>query len=75
MPILIFPLFGGAFYIIYRRQNFSPKIIKHYKTIDQQRMTYVQGLENPLHNKASKYLNRLNWPVYGNTETTFSILR
>lgn len=71
MPILIFPLFGGAFYIIYRRQNFSPKIIKHYKTIDQQRMTYVQGLENPLHNKASKYLNRLNWPVYGNTETTF----
>ena len=71
MPILIFPLFGGIFYIIYRQQNFSPKIISRYKKIDQEREHYVKHLDNPLSNKASKYLHNLNWPIYQNTDTSF----
>lgn len=71
MPILIFPLFGGIFYIIYRQQNFSPKIISRFKSIDLERHNYVRHLENPLGNKASNYLHNLNWPIYQQTDTSF----
>ncbi len=71
MPILIFPLFGGIFYIIYRQQNFSKKILTRYKNIDQERYRYMKHLENPLQTKTSKYLYKLNWPIYTNTKTEF----
>ncbi len=71
MPILIFPLFGGIFYIIYRQQNFSKKILNRYKAIDMERYDHIKHLENPLGNKASKYLTNLNWPIYDQTKTTF----
>ena len=71
MPILIFPLFGGIFYIIYRQQNFGKRILNRYKAIDLERYEHVKHIENPVGNKASKYLNNLNWPIYNQTKTTF----
>jgi len=71
MPILIFPLFGGIFYIIYRQQNFSKKIISRFMTIDQERKLHVSDQNNILDNKPSHYLHQLNWLVYQKTQTTF----
>lgn len=71
MPILIFPLFGGIFYIIYRQQNFSPKIINRFKTIDLERYHYLSLLDEPLNHKPAKYLNNLNFSTFEHTKTTF----
>jgi len=71
MPILIFPLFGGIFYIIYRQQNFSKKVLSRFIGIDRDRMHHVKDIKNTLGNKTSNYLSQLNWPVYQNTKTTF----
>lgn len=71
MPILIFPLFGGIFYIIYRQQNFSKKVLSRFIGIDHDRKHHVKSIINPLGNKASHYLHQLNWPVYENTQVTF----
>lgn len=71
MPILIFPIFGGIFYIIYRQQNFSPRIIDRFRTIDLDRYQFVSLLDQPLINKPAKYLNNLNFNTYEHTKTTF----
>ncbi|MDY0074703.1 MAG: cardiolipin synthase [Acholeplasmataceae bacterium] len=71
MPILIFPLFGGIFYIIYRQQNFSPRIIQRFKQIDYERFDYVNHLPELIPHKPVRYLRQLNWPVYQHTKLTF----
>ncbi len=71
MPILIFPLFGGIFYVVYRQQNFSPKIINRFLQIDANRFHHVDHFDNPLNNKPSKYLYNLNFPLYQNTDVSF----
>lgn len=71
VPILIFPLFGGIFYIIYRQHNFSKKVLNHYATIDYERALYIEHTLDPLSHKPMRYLANLNWPAYHHTKTTF----
>lgn len=71
IPILIFPLFGGFFYLFYRRRNFSQKVVLEHLNIDLNRFDYVHHFENTLNNKDSYYLESFNFPTYEHTETTF----
>lgn len=71
MPILIFPLFGGIFYIIYRQQNFSKKVLKHYESIDLDRRFYIHHDLKPLMHKPMRYLANIHWQAYEHTKTTF----
>jgi cardiolipin synthase len=71
IPILIFPLFGGLFYLFYQERNVSKKVLHRHKAIDNLRHGYVKDIKNPLNNKDSVYLERLNWPTYQKTNVTF----
>ncbi len=71
IPILLFPIFGGIFYLVYRQQNTSKKILKRHTNIDLNRYDYVHMLDNPLKSKDSNYLENLNWPTYQHTKTHF----
>ena len=71
IPILIFPLFGGLFYLFYQQRNTSKKVLTRHLNIDLNRYDYVFDLENPLRTKDSIYLENLNWPTYKNTQTKF----
>lgn len=71
IPILIFPLFGGFFYLFYRRRNFSKKVIREHLNIDLNRFDYVHDFKNNLQTKDANYLESFNFPTYQDTETTF----
>ncbi len=71
IPILIFPLFGGIFYVLYRRQNFSKKKLNRHHQIDEDRKTHVQDIKSYNQTKDLNYLNNISWPHYKNTKTEF----
>ncbi|MBN2300549.1 MAG: cardiolipin synthase [Acholeplasmataceae bacterium] len=71
IPILIFPLFGGIFYLLYRQRNVSKSILKKHRNIDLNRYDYTHMMPNQLKTKDSVYLENLNWPTYAQTETKF----
>lgn len=71
IPILIFPLFGGLFYLFYQERNVSKRVLKRHQMIDLNRTDYVKDMPNPLKTKDSVYLERLSWPTYEKTDVTF----
>ncbi|MDO9628626.1 MAG: cardiolipin synthase [Acholeplasmataceae bacterium] len=71
IPILVFPLFGGLFYLFYRQRNLSSTIIQRHLNIDSSRKDYTDTFENKLQTKKSIYLENQNWPTYSNTKTEF----
>ncbi|MBU1093066.1 MAG: cardiolipin synthase [Firmicutes bacterium] len=71
IPILIFPLFGGMFYLYYKQRNIGKKVTQRRLNIDLSRYDYVADLDHHLKTKDSNYLYNLNWPTYINTKTDF----
>lgn len=71
IPILIFPLFGGLFYLLYRQRNIGKKVLARHYEIDDQRNAYVSSLDQHLKTKNMNYLYNLNWPTYIHTKTDF----
>lgn len=71
IPILIFPLFGGLFYLLYRQRNIGKKVLARHYAIDDQRNEYVSGLDQHLKTKNMNYLYNLSWPTYIHTKTEF----
>ena len=71
IPIMIFPLFGGLFYLFYKNTNISKKAMRLYETIELDRMAYTQNNHEIAHDKISNYLYKIGWPAYQNTKTTF----
>ncbi|MDI6452522.1 cardiolipin synthase [Peloplasma aerotolerans] len=71
IPILIFPLFGGLFYLIYRNRNFSKKVIQRELEIEKQREQYVKDIKNPKPFQDTVYLQQQGYPTYKQTKTDF----
>lgn len=71
IPILIFPLFGGIFYLLYRQRNIGKKVLARHYSIDDKRAEYVSDLDQHLKSKNMNYLHNLNWPTYMHTKTDF----
>jgi cardiolipin synthase A/B len=71
IPILVFPLFGGLFYLFYRQRNLGSKVLRRHLNIDSSRYDYVYTYENKLKSKKSNYLHNQNWPSYEHTRTDF----
>lgn len=72
IPILIFPLFGGLFYLFYKNTNISKKVLKRYKDIEDHRIALFK--DAPILDtdyKIFNYLHTLGWPTYQNTKTTY----
>ena len=71
IPILIFPLFGGIFYLLYRQRNVSSVVHARHDAINISRSNYVKGYKTTSNSKESTYLNRQSWPTYQHTKTDF----
>ncbi len=73
VPILIFPLFGGIFYLLYRNRNIGKRVLKRFSDADQERIKELKLYDHtePDNHKISKYLSTYGWYSYHNTETTF----
>ena len=71
IPILIFPLFGGVFYLLYRQINFSKKVLNRHNSINHERSNYMTDLKLQHKTKNLFYLHNLNWPTYQHTQTDF----
>jgi len=71
VPILIFPLFGGLFYLFYRQVSFNPRVINRFLAFEKSRKDYLPIEKDHLETRISKYLGKLNWPTYQETETKF----
>ena len=71
IPIMIFPLFGGLFYLFYKNTNISKKAMRLYDAIEKDRISHVQNHHEISNDKISNYLYNIGWPAYQNTKTTF----
>lgn len=70
IPILLFPLFGGLFYLFYRQRNVSKKVVDNHLKIDKERKNFVSN-ESISQSRTAHYLNTLYWPAYDQTKTEF----
>ncbi len=70
VPILVFPLFGGLFYLFYRSRNISNRVKQRYMETLINRVNYVSLDSNP-HQKTLHYLGHFYWPYYEQTDIQF----
>lgn len=70
IPILIFPLFGGIFYLFYRQRNISKKVVEEHLNIDLERQSFIRH-DMASNTRTAHYLDTLNWPSYDQTNTQF----
>ncbi len=70
VPILIFPLFGGLFYLFYRSRNISNRVKQQFMEGEINRAAYV-SLSSTLQHKSLHYLERYYWPSYDQTDVDF----
>ncbi len=73
VPILIFPLFGGFFYLFYKNRNVSKKVIKRFEQADKERFEYLYNYQKhkPQNNKIETYLHNIGWMSFNQTRTDF----
>jgi len=71
IPILIFPVFGGMFYLLYRIRNIPPKTIEEHLEIERNRHYFADDLPPVSTLHEAVYLKRLGWPSYKGTNTHF----
>lgn len=71
IPILIFPLFGGLFYLFYKNTNISKRAKHLYDRIEKERTVLTKDLTLTHKTKTTTYLSNIGWPSYTHTKTTF----
>lgn len=71
VPIMVFPLFGGLFYLFYQNTNVSRRVVRLLGNIDQERIKFLE-LPLPVStSKVANYLSHLGFASYGETDITF----
>jgi len=77
IPILIAPIFGGFFYLLFKQHKLSKKTLEKFTNIELKRHRNLEVfIKNDLHEKdhIQKQINHLlqdKWPIYDKTKTTF----
>ena len=71
IPIMIFPLFGGLFYLFYKNTNISSKARNLYAQIEAERVEYTSSFKLHEDSKIANYLSQLGYPTFSNTNSTF----
>lgn len=77
IPILIAPIFGGLFYVLFKPHKISRRIttsLSHYTTIRRTHLkSSIDNVEfyDPNVNKAVRHLNSDGWPLFDGTKTVF----
>ena len=77
IPILIVPVFGGFFYLLFKNHNLTKRVANRMSTIDQNRINALKPyqlkttIEDPHIQKIITHLEMDNWPVFQHTNSTF----
>lgn len=71
IPIMIFPLFGGLFYLFYKNTNISKKAINLYQSIENKRISETKDMPKHSESKITNYLHLLGYPSFIHTKTEF----
>lgn len=71
IPIMLFPLFGGLFYLFYRNTNISKRILQRYNDIESNRVLLLKDEPRHKTNKIFNYLYNLGFPTYRNTKISY----
>lgn len=77
VPILLFPIFGGMFYLTFKPLNATRKRIEKFNISENKRKNWLKKEIKPLPKLESAYLKQMTfleedvWPFYENTELTF----
>lgn len=71
VPILMFPFFGGIFYLYYNTLNFRKKDIRKYKNGRKKIKEAATLQKDELDNSISVYAENCGWPSFKDTNTTF----
>ncbi len=71
VPIMLFPVFGGVFYLFYRRRNLSRRKVLRHLAIEAERQGYLKDHPPRAKTREAAYLYKRNWAAYENTESTF----
>lgn len=75
IPILIFPVFGGFFYLFFRTQNLSTASITHLSSIVKERHYVLSKKlryeEKGEYHRIETFLENRMWPSYTQTASTF----
>jgi cardiolipin synthase A/B len=64
VPILIFPVFGGLFYLFYKQRNLSPKVINRMRNARNARLSLASDLTGQT-DKTRCYLGHQGYLSYG----------
>ncbi len=79
IPIMIFPLFGGIFYLLLGSHKVNKYLLRRLSEIDTERHLILDDIKSDTDlikrdyeaYRQSSYLKNMGFPVYENTETTF----
>ncbi len=73
IPILIFPLFGGLFYLFYKNRNVSKKVINHYYISEKERYDFLNQYQKQKvkEHKIGTYLHSIGWMTFKHTSSSF----
>lgn len=77
IPMLIVPVFGGFFYILFKNHNLTKRTTQNMALIDQHRIESLKPwiskktVSDPHIQKIIHHLEMDHWPVYDETKTTF----
>ena len=77
IPILIAPIFGGFFFILFKQHKLSNKTYKRFNDLNSKRQTALAPfmgevpIDDPFIQKQIKHLNADHWPVFTHTKVTF----
>ncbi len=71
IPIMVFPVAGGAFYLFYRYRNLSPKTRRYHLDIEKNRAYFLHGFKTPSMSKDAYYLKQQGWHPYERTQSMY----
>ena len=69
--ILLFPIFGGIFYLFYNSRNYSKKQRNFYNKITARMKDELKERNLPSDNLIINYLSGRGWANYKNTNVEF----
>ncbi len=71
IPIMLFPVVGGVFYLFYRYRNIKRKDVKRFREIERTRQYYLKDHVSLLNSRESHYLKRNGWASFHQTQSTY----
>ncbi len=71
IPIMLFPVVGGVFYLFYKYRNIKKKDVIRFREIERTRQYYLKDHQEQLHERVALYLKKHGWTSFHQTKTDY----